>query len=133
MEDVTLFSNNSIDWCYSCAETVCRTGKQKMFAWIVIQLLRQMPLLGHFHATRSRPDDICFTLKVSDFYENSAIEKYIARKSYWKFVTAILKKQFIEWGITDVLSYKTSIQFYKEASGKSEYIEFWFHPKKELY
>ena len=133
MKELKMFTGRVVDWCYDCAEKACKNGKQKMFAWIAIQLLRQLPQNYQFYTNSKRPSDTCFVLRVFEFYENSAIEKYIERKRYWNFVLAVMKKQFVEWGITDVVSYKTSIQFYKDSSDKVEYIEFWFHPRKELY
>lgn len=82
--------NHSIDWCYQCAEDWCYTQEEKMFAWIVIQLLRQDNLQYTFLEDILDPFKITFHLSFSSLKECSAISPYLKQKEYWKWLPFIL-------------------------------------------
>lgn len=82
--------NSSIDWCYQCAEDWCYTQEEKMFAWIVIQLLRQDNLQYTFLEDILDPFKITFHLSFSSLKECSAISPYLKQKEYWKWLPFIL-------------------------------------------
>ena len=82
--------NPPIDWCYQCAEDWCYTQEEKMFAWIVIQLLRQDNLQYTFLEDVLDPFKITFHLSLSSLKECSAISPYLEQKEYWKWLPFIL-------------------------------------------
>jgi len=74
-----------IDWCYECALAGCKTDKQKMFAWIVVNLARSMDL-GNFLVVGGH---LQFRFSIDDLEENEAIRKFLRNKNYWNFLKEI--------------------------------------------
>jgi hypothetical protein len=74
-----------IDWCYDCALTGCKTDKQKMFAWIVINLASSMDL-GNFLVVGGH---LQFRFSIDDLEDNEAIKKFLRNKNYWNFLKEI--------------------------------------------
>lgn len=74
-----------IDWCYECALQGCKTDKQKMFAWIVINLARSLDL-GNFLNVGGH---LQFRFLIDELEENEAIKKFLRNKNYWNFLKEI--------------------------------------------
>ncbi len=74
-----------VDWCFNCALQSCKTDRQKMFAWIVINLARTMDL-GYFLSVNGH---LQFRFAIDALEENEAIRKFLHNKKYWNFLKEI--------------------------------------------
>jgi hypothetical protein len=74
-----------VDWCFNCALQSCKTDRQKMFAWIVINLARSMDL-GNFLNVDGH---LQFRFSIDELEENEAIRKFLRNKNYWEFLKEI--------------------------------------------
>ena len=92
-EDIEKLNIYKIDWCFNCAIEACKSDKQKMFAWIVIQLLRSMSDLGTF----TYNGHLQFLLNIAPFKENEAISKFLFKKKYWNFLKEIVYTHLITY------------------------------------
>jgi hypothetical protein len=89
--EVRLLNVYEIDWCFNCAVQGCKTDKQKMFAWIVVNLARSMDL-GNFLLSNEHLE---FRFNTTDFEENEAIKKFLHNKKYWNFLKEICYNHII--------------------------------------
>lgn len=109
-EDKTMRANEvadivnrfDIDWCYTCADPVIKNPKQKMFAWIVLNLMR---MLGHqnYKAISGIGADnhLKLTISLEQLEENNAVKKYLYKRSFWKFLKHLIDVQLDNWDIAD--------------------------------
>lgn len=120
-----------IDWCYSCGEVACKSSKQRMFAWIVLQLLRKGGGSCSFERPFEKLKTFYFCCTVRDFSENSAIKPFLRKKRFWNFLIPILKEHLVNHGL-DVLQFKTAVWVYegRTESGETvvDNVKIWFTP-----
>lgn len=78
-----------IDWCFSCAEPTVHGSKKKMFAWIILFLLKSSSETIYYFGFNNAPKifpKLLLSIDLSSFEENSVISKYLYKKSFWKFL-----------------------------------------------
>lgn len=83
-------NNEVIDWCYSCAEPFCQNSEEKMFAWIVLYLLRNIRESWFFN-----DDKTFFRIDLKCFDDNDAIQEYLCNLNYWKFLPEIIHNYLV--------------------------------------
>lgn len=119
-EVIDIFNRFDIDWCYTCAGPVIKHSKQKMFAWIVLNLMR---LMGHSNyktiECTDADDQLKLVIDLSLLTENDAIQKYLYRISYWKFLNHLLTVQLDNW---DIHEFEIAEQFQIDKRRQAIYI-----------
>ena len=81
-------NNEVIDWCYSCAEPFCQNSEEKMFAWIVLYLLRNLRESWSFKEN-------IFEIDLKCFNDNDAIQDCLYDLSYWQFLPEIIHNHLV--------------------------------------
>lgn len=91
--------NVSIDWCVNCALSCVssKNAKYKMFAWIIVTLLRALPESYRFENNQ-------FVIDLQDLKENDAVSQLLYKKRSWKFLQHFIEIQLDNNNISDIKS-----------------------------
>lgn len=89
--------NVTIDWCVNCALSCVssKDAKYKMFAWIVVTLLRALPEGYRFENNQ-------FIIDLQDLKENDAVSQLLYKKRSWKFLQHFVEIQLDNNNISDI-------------------------------